>query len=110
MLLFRYSALTFNTHRIHYDRKYCMEEEGYEGLLVHAPLLATLLIEKAIIENPGLRLQSFQFQALSPVFDEKPFFVCGSKNKKKTQFRVKLFFFENIKNDTLFFDPPSAEG
>ena len=38
MLLFRYSALTFNTHRIHYDRKYCMEEEGYEGLLVHAPL------------------------------------------------------------------------
>ena len=83
MLLFRYSALTFNTHRIHYDRKYCMEEEGYEGLLVHAPLLATLLIEKAIIENPGLRFQSFQFQAHSPVFDEKPFFVCGSKEKKK---------------------------
>ena len=82
MLLFRYSALTFNTHRIHYDRKYCMEEEGYEGLLVHAPLLATLLIEKAIIENPGLRFQSFQFQAHSPVFDEKPFFVCGAKEKK----------------------------
>ena len=45
MLLFRYSALTFNGHRIHYDRPYAMQEEGYPGLVVHGPLIATLLLD-----------------------------------------------------------------
>jgi len=44
ILLFRYSALTFNSHRIHYDLDYAMKEEGYEGLVVHGPLQATLLL------------------------------------------------------------------
>ena len=45
MLLFRYSALTFNGHRIHYDRRYVTEVEGYPGLIVHGPLIATLLLD-----------------------------------------------------------------
>ena len=45
MLLFRYSALTFNGHRIHYDRRYVTEVEGYPGLIVHGPLIATLLMD-----------------------------------------------------------------
>jgi len=53
-MLFRYSALTFNGHRIHYDRQYVMEVEGYPGLIVHGPLQATLLIEfAASIHGPG---------------------------------------------------------
>jgi hydroxyacyl-ACP dehydratase HTD2-like protein with hotdog domain len=45
VLLFRYSALTFNGHRIHYDRRYVTEVEGYPGLVVHGPLIATLLMD-----------------------------------------------------------------
>ena len=52
MLLFRYSALTFNGHRIHYDRRYVTEVEGYPGLIVHGPLIATLLVDLARRERP----------------------------------------------------------
>ena len=76
VLLFRYSALTFNGHRIHYDRRYVTQEEGYPGLVVHGPLLATLLAELARC-NTGRRLTGFRFRALSPVFDVAPFAVCG---------------------------------
>jgi 3-methylfumaryl-CoA hydratase len=76
-LLFRYSALTFNTHRIHYDRRYCEREEGYPGLVVHGPLIATLLAEQLRSERPGARLQQFEFRAVSPIFDAAPFEVCA---------------------------------
>jgi len=77
VLLFRYSALTFNGHRIHYDRGYCVEEEGYPGLLVHAPLQATLLAELLAQHAPDRTLASFAYRALHPLFDPTPFTLCG---------------------------------
>ena len=77
MLLFRYSALTFNGHRIHYDRSYVTEIEGYPGLIVHGPLIATLLMDLARREHPSKRMLSFSFRAVSPVFDTTMFQVNG---------------------------------
>jgi 3-methylfumaryl-CoA hydratase len=77
VLLFRYSALTFNGHRIHYDRRYVTGEEGYPGLIVHGPLIATLLMELYRRED-GRRLSGFRFRAVSPTFDIAPFSVHGS--------------------------------
>jgi 3-methylfumaryl-CoA hydratase len=68
-LLFRYSALTFNSHRIHYDRDYSRDVEGYPGLVVHGPLLATLLLDHLLRQRPASRLQSFDFRAAAPIFD-----------------------------------------
>ncbi len=76
VLLFRYSALTFNGHRIHYDRRYVTQEEGYPGLIVHGPLIATLLME-LYRQNDGRKLSAFSFRALSPTFDIAPFAVAG---------------------------------
>ena len=77
VLLFRYSALTFNGHRIHYDRRYATEVEGYPGLIVHGPLIATLLTD-LIRRNCDAPLKSFSFRAIKPVFDTAPFAVCGA--------------------------------
>ncbi|HWF11407.1 MAG TPA: MaoC family dehydratase N-terminal domain-containing protein [Bryobacteraceae bacterium] len=77
VLLFRYSALTFNGHRIHYDRRYATEVEGYPGLVVHGPLLATLLADLVRRNLPAARASRFEFRALSPVFDTADFAVCG---------------------------------
>lgn len=77
VLLFRYSALTFNSHRIHYDKPYAIGEEGYPGLVVHGPLLATLLLDLLRREHPELRVKTFRFQAMSPLFDTSPFDLCG---------------------------------
>lgn len=77
VLLFRYSALTFNGHRIHYDRDYCREVEGYPGLIVHGPLTATLLMDLFLRHNPGARVTTFRFRALRPLFDIHPFELHG---------------------------------
>jgi 3-methylfumaryl-CoA hydratase len=77
VLLFRYSALTFNGHRIHYDRSYVTEVEGYPGLIVHGPLIATLLVDLVRRERPGASLRSFSFRAVRPTFDLYPFRVNG---------------------------------
>jgi 3-methylfumaryl-CoA hydratase len=77
VLLFRYSALTFNGHRIHYDRSYVTEVEGYPGLVVHGPLIATLLLDLLRRERPAARVQRFAFKALRPLFDIHRFSVCG---------------------------------
>lgn len=79
VLLFRYSALTFNGHRIHYDRSYATEVEHYPGLIVHGPLIATLLVDLVRRELPGTQLRSFAFKAASPLFDIHPFSVCGKR-------------------------------
>ena len=76
-LLFRYSALTFNGHRIHYDRRYVTQVEGYPGLVVHGPLMATLLAGLAGRQFAGREAVSFSFRAMKPVFDLHPFEVCG---------------------------------
>ena len=77
VLLFRYSALTFNGHRIHYDRRYVTEVEGYPGLIVHGPLIATLLADLLRRNMPGARLLKFEFRAVRPVFDLWPFKLHG---------------------------------
>jgi 3-methylfumaryl-CoA hydratase len=77
--LFRYSALTFNGHRIHYDRRYATEVEGYPGLVVHGPLIATLLLELLRQHVPEASVTGFSFRAVSPIFDIAPFFVCGRR-------------------------------
>jgi 3-methylfumaryl-CoA hydratase len=79
VLLFRYSALTFNGHRIHYDRRYVTEVEGYPGLVVHGPLIATLLLDLLHRELPGAELADFRFKAVRPSFDGRPLRVSGRR-------------------------------
>jgi 3-methylfumaryl-CoA hydratase len=68
VMLFRFSALTFNGHRIHYDHPYVTGTEGYPGLIVHGPLLAMLLFEAARRAAPERRVTAFSFRAMSPFF------------------------------------------
>ena len=77
VLLFRFSALTFNSHRIHYDRSWAMDVEGYPGLVVHGPLTTTLLVDFARDSNPGRRITSYTTQARAPLFDTAPFELRG---------------------------------
>jgi len=85
LLLFRYSALTFNGHKIHYDRQYVTEVEGYPGLIVHGPLIATLLLDLLLRYNPNTKIVAFAFKALRPTFDLHPFSVHGAyRNDGKT--------------------------
>ncbi len=76
-LLFRYSTLTFNCHRIHYDRPYAEHEEGYGGLVVHGPLIATLLLDLLRSELPDARVVGYDFRAVRPLLDTSAFEVCG---------------------------------
>lgn len=70
-LLFRYSALTFNAHRIHYDHPYATEVEGYPGLVVHGPLQATLLLHLAASEQGGRAPDGFTFKSVSPLYSNE---------------------------------------
>jgi 3-methylfumaryl-CoA hydratase len=79
VLLARYSAVTFNGHRIHYDRDYCREVEQYPGLLVHGPLQASLLLRLAIRLRGGTVPARFDFQGTAPLFDGAPFTVNGRR-------------------------------
>ena len=76
VLLFRYSALTFNGHRIHYDRSYVTGVEGYPGLVVHGPLIATLLLD-LLRRHTDRPVRRFAFKAVRPAFDGRPLRVCG---------------------------------
>jgi 3-methylfumaryl-CoA hydratase len=83
VLLFRYSAATFNGHRIHYDADYAREVEGYPGLVVHGPLIATLILgwaegELAAQLAPGRGVGAFSFRAKAPTFDISPFELHAS--------------------------------
>lgn len=77
VLLFRYSALTFNGHRIHYDYRYARDVEGYPGLVVHGPLIATLLLDLVQRNLPDAVIRRFEFRATRPLFDIHPFSVCA---------------------------------
>jgi len=77
VLLFRYSALTFNGHRIHYDHPYATQVEGYPGLVVHGPLTATLLLEAFRAAHPQRHVKRFAYRAVGPLFDSDDFDVCG---------------------------------
>lgn len=76
--LFRYSALTFNGHRIHYDADYTRTVEGYPGLVVHGPLQATLLLDHFLRRRPQARIASFEFRARAPAFADRPLRLGGS--------------------------------
>ncbi|AZC30573.1 MaoC family dehydratase N-terminal domain-containing protein [Pseudomonas chlororaphis] len=76
-LLFRYSAVTFNGHRIHYDFPYVTETEGYPGLVVHGPLIATLSLRAFCRAHPGARLRRFSYRGLRPLIAPQPFEVGG---------------------------------
>ena len=88
VLLFRYSALTFNGHRIHYDRKYVTEVEGYPGLIVHGPMVATLLLDLLRHKLPDAEVARYEFRAVRPVFDINHFFVCGEPQADGKTFRL----------------------
>jgi len=77
VMLFRYSAVTFNPHRIHYDRTYCLEVEGYPGLVVHGPFAQQCLFDLLRDSMPGRRIKTFSVRARAPLFDNAPFDVIG---------------------------------
>ncbi|MDK2657840.1 FAS1-like dehydratase domain-containing protein [Cupriavidus consociatus] len=79
VLLFRFSALTFNGHRIHYDRGYAQAEEGYPGLVIHGPLQAMLLLDMFSQEFPARTVKSYAFTSRRPLFDDAPFELCGAR-------------------------------
>lgn len=78
VLLFRFSALTYNGHRIHYDRQYAVEDEFYPGLVVHGPLQAVLLANSITLHNSNTLIKSFKFRAMRPLFDSRPLTVNGA--------------------------------
>ncbi len=78
VLLFRFSALTYNGHRIHYDRPYAENEELYPALVVHGPLLVTLLLNLKAQQEPNKTIKEFYFRAVRPTFDINPLKLQGS--------------------------------
>jgi 3-methylfumaryl-CoA hydratase len=80
-MLFRFSALTFNAHRIHYDLDYAKNEEEYPGLVVHGPYIATALMDHAIRTSPGAVFKSFQFRAQRPLFMGDAATLCRAGNE-----------------------------
>ncbi len=78
-LLFRYSALTFNSHRIHYDAPYALNEERYRGLVVHGPLTATLLLDLAARKLGSNKLKSFAFRGQAPAFVGEELHLTGNQ-------------------------------
>ena len=94
VLLFRYSALTFNGHRIHYDYRYVTEQEGYPGLVVHGPLIATLLLDLLRRRLPDKEPASFSFRALRPTYDVSPFTLEGEPDDEDPR-RVRLWSTDN---------------
>ena len=90
-MLFRYAALTYNSHRIHYDLDWCRNVEGYPGLVVHGPLLATAMFDMArvIAGESGKEIARFDFRAEAPVFHTEAFRVCGAPAKGGADFWVE---------------------
>lgn len=88
LLLFRYSAVTFNGHRIHYDHPYVTQVEGYPGLVVHGPLIATLLVDLLRRNLPQAVMKTYSFRALRPLCDTANFFTCGLPDEKGRSARL----------------------
>ena len=77
VMLFRFSAVTFNPHRIHYDHPYTIGTEGYPNLLVHGPLTSLLLSDLARDNNPGATMTGFDMRAKAPLYAGQPFRITG---------------------------------
>ncbi|ORX92992.1 hypothetical protein K493DRAFT_375878 [Basidiobolus meristosporus CBS 931.73] len=81
LMLFRYSALTYNPHLIHYDHSYTTQVEKYPACLVQGPLTTTLLLELLAANLPSnQRIKSFSYRALLPMYVQEPFQICGKKS------------------------------
>lgn len=78
VLLFRYSAITFNGHRIHYDYPYVTEQEGYPNLVVHGPLIATLSLQAFMEKMPDTKIKRFNFRGLRPLIAPEPFEIISN--------------------------------
>jgi 3-methylfumaryl-CoA hydratase len=87
-LLFRFSALTFNAHRIHYDRPYARHEEGYPGLVVHGPLTAILLLE-LVRQHTSQPISGFSFRGLAPLFDLAPFRLVATPGAGRVELEAQ---------------------
>ncbi len=92
-LLFRYSALTFNTHRIHYDAPYAREIERYRGLVVHGPLTASLLLQLAARELGANALSAFEFRGMSPAIAAEPLHLAmrGARHEGGAEIALAAF-------------------
>lgn len=88
IMLFRYSALTFNSHRIHYDRPYTEDIEGYPGLVVHGPLTATLIAEAFRARHPEAKINTYEYRAISPLFCGDEISVFADKNSDGNSYDV----------------------
>ena len=88
VLLFRYSALTFNSHRIHFDQHYASQIEGYASLVVHAPLTATLLLDLLRRELPTTAIAGFEFRAIRPLLAGAPMFLQGRSDDQQASLWV----------------------
>ena len=88
-LLFRFSALTFNAHRIHYDYPYATQVEGYEGLVVHGPLMAVLMLDLVDRVTPGASVSAFEFRAVNPTFVPHPLAVRAKTTDTGFSLRVE---------------------
>jgi 3-methylfumaryl-CoA hydratase len=82
--LFRYSSLSFNAHRIHYDRPYANFVEGYPGLVVQSGLVASLLLELLQRHAPAAQILACDFRAICALFDTEPFWICGRPRDART--------------------------
>jgi 3-methylfumaryl-CoA hydratase len=87
-LLFRFSALTFNAHRIHYDRPYALNEEGYPGLVVHGPLTALLLLA-LMREQTTQPMIGFRFRLQAPLFDLAPFRLVAQRAGEQVELEAQ---------------------
>jgi 3-methylfumaryl-CoA hydratase len=88
VLLFRYSALTFNGHRIHYDHPYATQVEGYPGLVVHGPLIATLLLDLVTSALPSRQLRRFSYRGHAPLFADRAFFLTGTPGRDSVDLKA----------------------
>lgn len=88
VLLFRYSALTFNGHRIHYDPDYARGAEGYPGLVVHGPLLGLLMCQMALDETRARRAVDYRFRLSRPIFAQREFMIAGTPSPDGREARL----------------------
>jgi 3-methylfumaryl-CoA hydratase len=97
VLLFRYSALTFNGHRIHYDRDYVTKVEGYPGLIFHGPLQAAFIVELAARLHGGIAPKKFIYRGLQPLFEGSEF----SANANDTSAGMELWIANSAGQPTM---------
>lgn len=101
VVLFKFSALTFNSHRIHYDIDYAKKNEGYKGLLVHGPLLAIIVLD--YLDKLKFKVKSFSFRILSPIYVNQDFYLKIFATDEKKKYKACLYK-KNLQNISFYCD------